>query len=657
MNLFSPEETDSEDNWQNLIVQGDNLQFLKTCFLNQDPMIKDKVKGKVKLVYIDPPFATKGDFGGKGGEDSYADKVDRTEFIESLRERLIFLRELLAEDGSVYVHLDQKMNHYIKIVLDEVFGNENFQNQIVWRNTNTHNKARTYGRIHQNILFYSKTNIPYFHKWKRPPFKEYLEQNFSLGDDNKYYAKADLTAAEKRSGYSGKEWRGYNPTERGRHWAIPSFVYELIEEDLESLPVLERLERLYELGFIYFPDKEGGQPRILKPLDENVGNFVMDIWAYQPYTKGVYSETEECIDSDVYWSFTKNESFGYPTQKPEGLLKRIIASSTAQGDLVVDIFAGSGTTAAAAEKLGRRWIACDFGKHAIYTIQKRMCEIAESRKLALKDKKKKVKYGKPPKPFCVVSVGAFDFAKIMNLRKNRDAYTCFVLGIFGITERDDSLAVKYRVSNVCALKDNNPVEVFPVWDDDYLRNVRVDTEYLQDIITQSGGKLKGTYYLVVPENCTRVGDTDLKNAEGDTVIFKMLTFPYKVLEEASRNFSIEEQPNTPDNINKLISSVGFYFNETVSVKVERSKRGLRITGFETTILDSTGKRCKGLEGLAMLLIDTDYREETGFTVDAVNYAKDIKDKGVSVKGVSEKTAVIAIDRHGNESPITLAAEE
>ena len=154
-----------------------------------------------------------------------------------------------------------------------------------------------------------------------------------------------------------------------------------------------------------------------------------------------------------------------------------------------------------------------------------------------------------------------------------------------------------------------------------------------------------------------MGDTELKNADGDTVIFKMLTFPYKVLEEVSRNFSIEEQPNTPDNINKLISSVGFYFNETVSVKVRRSKRGLRISGFETTILDSAGKRCKGLDGLAMLLIDTDYREETGFTVDTVIYAKDIKNEEVGVKGVSEKTAVIAIDRHGNESPITLAVEE
>ena len=318
----------------------------------------------------------------------------------------------------------------------------------------------------------------------------------------------------------------------------------------------------------------------------------------------------------------------------------------------MDVFAGSGTTAAVAEKLGRRWIACDFGKHAIYTIQKRLCEIADSKKLERKDKKKKVKHGKPPKPFCVVSVGAFDFAKIMNLRQNRDAYISFVLGIFGITERDDGLAVKFRVSNICALKDNNPVEVFPVWEDAYLHNVRVDGEYLQDVVVQSGGGLKGIYYLIAPENCVRVGETELKNANGDKVIFKILTFPYKVLEEVSRNFSIEEQPNTATNINKLISSVGFYFNEEVTVSVSKSKKGLRITGFDTLILDSDGKRCKGLDGLAMIMIDTDYREENGFTVDTVIYAKDIKDKEVGVTNVSKNTAVIAIDRHGNESPIT-----
>ena len=104
--------------WKNLIVQGDNLQFLKTCYINQDSLIKDKVKGKVKLIYIDPPFTTESDFSGKDGERSYSDKVATAEFIEGLRERLIYLREILADDGSIYLHLDQKMSQYAKIVMD-----------------------------------------------------------------------------------------------------------------------------------------------------------------------------------------------------------------------------------------------------------------------------------------------------------------------------------------------------------------------------------------------------------------------------------------------------------------------------------------------------------------------------------------------------------
>ena len=618
LSLFSPDESVPDDNWQNLIVQGDNLQFLKTCFLNQDPIVKDKVKGKVNLVYIDPPFATKGDFTTSTGEDSYADRVDRAEFIEAVRERLLFCCEMLDTDGSIYIHLDYRMHYLIRTVLDEIFGKDNFQSEIIWKRTSAHSDSSTFANVHDVILFYTKSKDTNFMTQYTEYSRDHIAKRYNHKEsDGRLYTDGDLVGTGLKGGGYRYSWKGIT-----KEWRCP----------LKTMQKFENENRLY-----YTRD---GLARIKRYLDEVKGLPVSDTWL------DIFPVNSQAA-----------ERLNYPTQKPESLLERIILASSNPGDLVMDVFAGSGTTAAVAEKLGRKWIVCDFGKHAIYTMQKRMCEIADSQKLEIGDKKKKVKYGKPPKSFCVVSVGAFDFGKIMNLRKNRDAYTRFVLGIFGITERDDDLAAKYRVSNVCALKDNNPVEVFPVWDDDYLRNVRVDTEYLQDIITQSGGKFKGNYYLIAPENCTRIGDTELKNADGDAVIFKMLTFPYKILEEASRNFSIEEQPNTPDNINKLISSVGFYFNETVSVKVERSKRGLRITGFETTILDSVGKRCKGMEGLAMLLIDTDYREETGFTVDAVTYAKDIKDEKVSVKDVSEKTAVIAIDRHGNESPITLVEKE
>lgn len=217
---------------------------------------------------------------------------------------------------------------------------------------------------------------------------------------------------------------------------------------------------------------------------------------------------------------------------------------------------------------------------------------------------------------------------------------------------DDSLARKYNITNVCALKDGNPVEIYPVWDEKYLKDTRVDAEYLNGIMEQSGGKLRGDYYIIAPETCVRVGETEMKAGKKQKVTFKMLTFPYKVLEEAARNFSIEEQPSSTDNINKLISSVGFYFNEKVEIAVKRSKQGFRITEFSTSILDKDEKRYQGTDGLAMILIDSNYDPEQGFTVDTVVYQKDIKDDEVAAKDINGKTAIIAIDKYGNESEIT-----
>jgi len=165
LDLFERAKDGTDDNWQNLIVQGDNLQFLKTCYRNADPLIKDRVKGKVKLIYIDPPFATKSDFKSSKDEKSYSDKVDSAEFIEGLRERLICLREILADDGVMYLHLDERMNHYLRVIMDEVFGRENFQNGIVWQRTNAHNMpTKAYVRVTDTILFYAKDTSFTFNK-------------------------------------------------------------------------------------------------------------------------------------------------------------------------------------------------------------------------------------------------------------------------------------------------------------------------------------------------------------------------------------------------------------------------------------------------------------------------------------------------------------
>lgn len=618
--LFAESKAGDDNNWRNLIVQGDNLQFLKTCYLNQDPVIKDRVKGKVKLIYIDPPFATKNDFSSSAGEDSYADKVDRAEFLENLRERLVYLREILAKDGCIYVHCDNRVSFYLKVILDEVFGKNFFINEIIWRRKQAQAwSSNQFGITNDTILFYSKAGEhvlnPIYSK-DDDNTQQYIKERFVFDDgDGRKYMKSPLVNPLNRPTMR-YVFHGVNPPNTG-------WLYSY-----------DRMDEMYDNNELVMPKDENSRIYRKIFLDEYKGQMIQNIWIDIPIVNPM-----------------ANERIDYPTQKPEALLERIIRASTNPGDLVMDVFAGSGTTAAVAEKLGRRWIACDFGKHAVYTMQKRMCLIEESLKLGNQGKKKE-KYGKAPKPFCVVSVGAFDFQKIMNLRQNRDAYISFVMGIFGLTERDDTLAVKFRINHVCALKDGNPVEIYPVWDDEFLRNVRIDEDYLQGILTQSGGRLKGDYYIIAPETCVRVGETQMKNAQGERVAFKPLTFPYKVLEEVARNFAIEEQPSSSDNINKLISSVGFYFNESVEVEIKKTTEGFKISHFATSIVNRDEKRYEGLEGLAMLLIDSHYDDDKGFTVDTVVYQKDIKDQEVAVGGLTDNAAVIAIDKHGNESGVT-----
>ena len=133
-----------DDDWKNMIVFGDNLQFLKTIYKNEDPIIKDKVKGKVKLIYIDPPFATTDEFQNKDGAKAYNDKKIGAEFIEFIRRRIILAHQILADDGVMFLHLDQKMVHYIKIIADEIFGKNHFQNEIIWKYFGPTSRIKTF---------------------------------------------------------------------------------------------------------------------------------------------------------------------------------------------------------------------------------------------------------------------------------------------------------------------------------------------------------------------------------------------------------------------------------------------------------------------------------------------------------------------------------
>ncbi len=500
-------------NRHNMLIFGDNLQVMKS-------LLELKKSGKlcnadgtpgVRLVYIDPPFATKRDFSGKQEERAYEDKVEGSAFVEFLRKRLVLIRELLTDDGSVYVHLDQKKSHYIKVIADELFGEHNFRNEIVWRNTNSHSKAATFGRIHQTILFFSRAQNLRFHKIRRPPFKDYIGQNFDVGQDGTLVSKADLTAEGVRRGDSGKEWRGYDPTLRGRHWAIPDFVYDLLEEDITELPLLKKLDHLRSKGMVYFPDKDGGQPRILRPLTDSVGNFLMDLWSYQPYTNGIYEKSDEGIDEDVGWSISKFERTGYPTQKPEGLLSRVIRSSTDEGDIVLDAFAGSGTACAVAEKLGRHWIGIDCGKLAIYTIQKRMLNLR--REIGNKGPALK------PKPFALYNAGLYDFSKLKELPW--DSWRFFALQLFQC--RDEG----HKIGGIELDGYLKGASVL-VFNHQRQPGARIDEETVRSLHEALGTKVGSRLFIIAP---ALTFDFQQDYLDLDGVRYYALRIPYSIIHE------------------------------------------------------------------------------------------------------------------------------
>jgi len=611
-----------EDDWRNLIVQGDNLLFLKACYLNQDPLIKDKVKGKVKLVYIDPPFGTGDEYGGAGGEMSYSAKIAGAEFIEAIRERLIYLRELLSDDGVIFVRQGYNFGHYIKLVMDEVFGRQYFINEIVVnRGKQRLGGAKKFSTATDSVFFYSKSNNYNFVGFKR----------------ERYSGEAKSTNMLMKGERNPRERTFLDPDgEKVVLIPPPNTHWKFIQV---------KIDEMYDKGIIYLAKSSKG-------LNSGILKIEKERRIPVDYVPSFRFDDDKSIDAN--WSDIPGytQTTDYPTENSEELLLRVISSASSHDDLVMDIFGGSGTTAAVAEKLGRRWITGDFGKHSIYTMQKRILTISDSKKLKCNDGKGD-KYGKNPRPFIIASVGSFDFSRIVSLRQHKEAYINFILTLFNIQERSSEELSKYKLPNIYGLKDGDPVEIYPIWEDDYLKSIKIDKDYLKGLAEAEGGKLKGTYYIIAPEICDRVGDWDYKTSQANVVSFRILSYPYKILEEISRSQQLSEQPGSSSEINKLISSTRFYFNQDVTCKLAWHTQGLQISDLVTAITDKSGNEIKGLDALAMVLIDKDYDGKM-FTMEEAVYRKDIKDDGIiPVAKLTDKVAAIVIDRHGNESKIMI----
>src|ERR1035437_5579789 len=394
------------DDFRNRLIWGDNKLVMASLLA--------EFKGKIDLIYIDPPFDVGADFTMDvpiGDEKETIGKDQSTlemvayrdmwgkgtdSYLHMMFERLSLMKELLAHEGSIYVHLDWHVCHYVKTLLDDVFGKDLFRNEIVWRRTNVHNSANAFGQIHEVIFRYSKTESDKFNVVRTPYAKAYTEGRFTRKDERGFYDSGDLTGPGTRTGDSGKEWQGFNPTKIGRHWQPPKSLYEQLGQDISHLPMMERLNFLLKAGYIIPPGQPGMSPRAKVYI--GAGLPLQDIWAYQPHTDGLLADGTE-IDADVAWLPAGHpERLDYNTQKPLGLLNRIIKTSSNEGDLVADFFCGSGTTAAAAERLGRRWIMADLGRFSIHTSRKRLIELQRT----LHDE------GKPYRAFDVHNLGRYE---------------------------------------------------------------------------------------------------------------------------------------------------------------------------------------------------------------------------------------------------------
>lgn len=334
----------------------------------------------VDLIYLDPPF-----FSNKVYEVIWGDEAEVRSFEDRwaggiqhyvgwMKDRVAELYRVLKPTGSFYLHCDPHASHYLKVMLDEIFGSAMFRNEVIWRRTGAHTTPRRYETVHDVILFYTKTGAYHFSPFKRPYTRTHVESRYVKDKSGKFKFVTGgniLSGPGVTMGDSGQPWRGFNPTAKGRHWAIPGYLAQQMPPDFADLPTTEKLERLYLAGLVEI--KPGAEwPHPVKFLDESDGMFVPDLWAYQPGTEGVLHGTDEGIDADVQWLGPKTaERLGYPTQKPEGLLARIIRSSSKEGDVVLDPFCGCGTTVAVAEQLRRQWVGIDISPTAIEVVRRR----------------------------------------------------------------------------------------------------------------------------------------------------------------------------------------------------------------------------------------------------------------------------------------------
>ena len=364
--------------WTNKLIWGDNKLVLAS--LKNGPLRREiEAAGGLKLIYIDPPFDVGADFSVNievGDEtltkepslieeiayrDTWGSGTDS--YLSMMYERLRIMKDLLADDGSLYVHCDYHVGHVLRTIAEEVFSPDSFLNEVIWKRSLPHNDPKRYGRIHDSILFVVKSPGKYiFNQQFTEQSEEYKASHYTQVDEKgRIFRLQSLSASGKGPARKFGE-RTISPPP-GTHWRYSQ----------------EKIDELLTRGLIVFTST--GQPNYKRYLDESKGSALQSLWM------DINPLNPQAL-----------ERLDYATQKPEALLDRIIQVSCNEGDLVADFFCGSGTTLAVAEKLGRKWIGCDLGRFAIHTTRKRLIGVQRELKTE----------GKPYRSFEILNLGKYE---------------------------------------------------------------------------------------------------------------------------------------------------------------------------------------------------------------------------------------------------------
>lgn len=563
----------AQDGWTNKLIFGDNLQVLKE--LMYDP----EVKGKVRLVYIDSPFATKQEFRGSQNQKAYQDKIAGAKFLEFLRKRLIFLHKILADDGSIYIHLDWRKGHYMKTLMDEIFRENNFRNEVIWCYGTMQTVKSKLANKHENIYVYSKSDEPVYNIVYEKYTDNYVERFRHEDEKGKFMIRSktgqgDLTLEDEKK-YPGKTYRQYIS-----EGALPKDWWEI---DMLNSNALERII---------------------------TGKF--------------------------------------PTQKPEQLLERIIRISSNKDDIVLDAFAGSGTTGAVAEKLGRRWIMIDSSKLAIYTMQKRLLNLRKE----IGNRGEKL----IPKPFTIYNAGLYDYQKIKEL--SWEQYRDFALKLFQC--RDE----KHIISGIDLDGYLGSYDVL-VFNYQKYKDVALDYGFIDDLHSALGDKIGKWFFIITPAaNVQFLEDY----VERDGIKYFILRIPYSIISEIhQKGFSAIKQPADERAINDIMEAVGFDFIQIPKIRcryyLARPRAGqrrldqpkkeavIKIKTFESNTLSRQPQEFKNLETLSMVMLDYDYGGKV-FDLDDVFYAEDLKKQDYEIRfdpnKIKGQMMIIYMDIFGNE---------